>query len=136
MKFTEKILIFLSVGVLLLFLNGCGTVKEISKNLKHKAVNHENLLEGMILETSMSEDGSVTPRVKIANASTSWQTAPMLPGQGSTTINADYSLWTGSPTHIRITRTMPLGVEEIDNLIKYYKLLNNPEQVIENIKKD
>jgi hypothetical protein len=122
--------------LLVLLLTGCNTVQEISKNLKHKAVNHENLLEGMILETSVSEDGSVTPRVKIANASTSWQSAPMLPGQGSVTINADYSLWTGKPTHIRVTRTTPLGVEEFRFLIKYYELLNNPGQVIENIKKD
>jgi hypothetical protein len=135
MGFTER-LFLIGVVFLSILLSGCSTVQEISKNLKSKAVNHENLLEGLILETSMSEDGSVTPRVKIANASTSWQTAPMLPGQGSTTINADYSLWTGSPTHIRITKTTPLGIKDIEVLIKYYELLKDPEQVIENIKKE
>jgi hypothetical protein len=125
---------YILIAILMVSLVGCSTVREISKNLKSKTLNKETQQEGLLLETSVGEDGGVTPRVKMLVSSDSYQSTPTLPGQAVTTVSADYSIWTGSLTHLRITKTERMTVYEADKILEMidkFKEDNNKEIIPE-----
>jgi len=127
MKFYVLIAILMVMSLV-----GCKTISTISNNLKSKTLNKETQQEGLLLETSVGEDGGVTPRVKMLISSDSYQSTPTLPGQAVTTVSADYSIWTGSLTHLRITKTKKITVDEADKILEMIDMFNkkNNEEII------
>jgi len=131
----ERGFLGMCVVLLILLIAGCGTIKEISKNLKGKTINRGGSGGKLELQTSISDDG-MTPQADFKIIDDSYQSAPTLKGQGTLVVDITYSMWTGNISTMRILQTQPLGVKDIKNMSDIIKAVKSYESMLNKANKE